>query len=299
MKQLERVSVPNKGRHYVLPDKRVVPSVTNVLGIIAKPALVHWSANLEREYVVEKAADLYRDTTRQSLSRTKWEAELRSDLGKQKAHQLALRQAGDIGSYVHDRIQHELKGRMGKFEPEPKPTKLTEKDIEAADIAYMAWEDWAKSVELTPLKIEETVYNQWSAGTIDLLGELTITQDLLRDTPVGIIEASELMIGDRMTAAFDWKSNKPSKSQPNGIYKEARIQVCTYAQMLVEADEAPADTLGIIVRIPKTLDDPMFQPGGSGKVDVRVAFKEERIKLADTYANALALWEDMNNGVSE
>ena len=56
------------GRFYDIPNADGTtaryPSVTTILGAIAKPALIGWAAKEERLAVTEAAADLYADTAR-------------------------------------------------------------------------------------------------------------------------------------------------------------------------------------------------------------------------------------------
>ena len=42
-------NVRGKGRHYQTPDGELVPSVTNVISILDKPALPRWSAKMVAE----------------------------------------------------------------------------------------------------------------------------------------------------------------------------------------------------------------------------------------------------------
>ena len=76
-------------RAYELPTGEIFDSVTSILGVIAKPALINWAANKERELVTEAAADFYLDLPLDAarMSRPAFLASLSARLGKTKAHQ--------------------------------------------------------------------------------------------------------------------------------------------------------------------------------------------------------------------
>ena len=154
-------------RWYQVGD-RELPSVTTILQVISKPALVAWSAKVERELVTSASADLYEDVAgTPRMSRAAYLVTLRSRLGLVKAHTKELAKAGDIGSQTHALIEWTMRTQlMQKVGPSPRIT-------DAAQWAFMAWEDWRKSVKLKPVFIEQTVYseNYGYAGTMDLLAE--------------------------------------------------------------------------------------------------------------------------------
>src|SRR2546429_8317447 len=101
-------------RWYTVGD-RELPSVTTILQIVAKPALVAWSAKVERELVTSASADLYEDVAgTPRMSRAAYLITLRNRLGIQKAHVKELAKAGGIGSPGHAVI---LWGRGGPLTP--------------------------------------------------------------------------------------------------------------------------------------------------------------------------------------
>jgi len=215
------------GRFYEI-DGQLYPSVTNILGACPKPALVPWAAKVEREAVTEAAADLYAQWSlhpvRPQLSRGAYLATLITRLGTVKAHQKTLAQAGDIGSETHRLIEWTMRTAIGA-EAGPKPVVG-----DAALWAFMAFEDWAKSVRLKPVLIERTVYStvHGYAGTLDVLARVN-----------GVL------------ANVDFKTGK-------SIYAESFLQSAAYSVALQEMGyEAPA--AAFIVRLPKVETDPAFQ----------------------------------------
>lgn len=214
------------GRFYhVEGDDEPYVSVTHALGCIAKPALINWAANQERALVTDAAADLYVDLCKTPpMGRPAFIATLAGRIGKQKAHQKELAKAGEIGTQVHALIEWNLRQSLGqKVGTEPRV-------VDAAQWGFMAWQDWAQSVNLKPVFIEQMVFSRTHhyAGTMDLLAEVH-----------GVL------------SLVDFKTGK-------SIYAEAHLQNVAYQQALIEmGHRVPAK--GYIVRLPKVETDPAFE----------------------------------------
>jgi hypothetical protein len=244
-------------RFYDIPDGRSVPSVTSILSIVAKPALVNWAARVEREMCIEAAANLYTDTIGGAniikLSRPTYITSLEARIGKQKAASKLLQKANDIGTAVHALIEWNLRKEFGqKVGPSPKLP-------DGAEQAFAAYQHWRQTVRLTPLAIEQTV---WSAtygygGTMDLYAELTID-------------------GKPCRAILDWKTGK-------AIYGESSLQSVAYIQALVEMGHATSPVHGLVVRFPKTATEAPFE--------VKVIYPESQLRLFDAFLAAKRLWE--------
>jgi genome maintenance exonuclease 1 len=213
------------GRFYSV-NGRLFPSVTTILQAIAKPALVKWSANVERQHVVDAAADLYTEWCAQVvppvMPRSWYLTTLTARLGT-KAHEQQLADAGDLGSATHKLVEWTLRTAIGA-EAGPKPV-VGDKSL----WAWMSFDDWAKSVQLKPLLTERTVYStvHGYAGTMDLLARVN-----------GIVTTIEI---------------KTSKA----IYPEALLQASAYRVAMEEMGYAPQQSL--IVRLPKNESDPAFE----------------------------------------
>lgn len=216
------------GRFYEV-DGEMYPSVTHILGAaIAKPALIAWSANVERAACVEAAADLYTEWAAQIvppvMPRESYLATLTTRLGTVKAHQKELAKGAEIGTQAHKLIEWTMRTALGA-EAGPKPV-VSEKAL----WAFLCWEEWAKRVELKPLLIERTVYSKTHrfAGTLDILARVN-----------GVVTLVDL---------------KTSK----GIYPEMFLQVAAYMKAMEEMGYAlPASSL--IVRLPKLETDAEFE----------------------------------------
>jgi hypothetical protein len=234
-------------RWYTAPNGEEYPSVTTILSVIAKPALIAWSAKVERELVTSVSAQLYEDiATTPRMSKIAYLNTLAARLGKERAHTKEMTKAGDIGSQAHSLIEWNLKASL-MYEAGPSP-HVTDK----ATWAFMAWEDWKKSVDLKPVYIEQTVFSETHgyAGTMDLLAEVN-----------GVL------------TVLDWKTGK-------AIYPEAYLQNAAYRHALREMNHGDA-VQGLIVRLPKLDTDPEFE--------VRECPAEK--DCMEVFLNAKKLWE--------
>ncbi len=217
------VGVPNpswRDRFYTIDGQRL-PSVTTVLDIIAKPALGPWYAKEERRYFETAMLDvLSRPGARDPEFVLAAVAEAVTGV---KAADREKQKAAAIGTAVHAGIEWELRRQLG--EDAGPALHLPE----PAAWAVESWKDWARSVNLEPLAIERTVYCLACgyAGTLDLYarvkGALTV---------------------------LDWKSGK-------AIYPEAFLQNIAYRHAATRAGLPSAQ--GLIVRLPKRLDDPAWE----------------------------------------
>ena len=219
--QVTQVNGPD-GRFYNV-DGELFPSVTHILGAIAKPALVPWAAKVEREACTEAATALYDElgAAGQRYPASWFAAALAAKLGTVKAHQRTLARAGDIGTEAHHAIEWLLRTALGA-EAGPKPV------ISApAKIAVEAFKDWATRVSLKPILIERIVYSKEHryAGTLDLLARV-----------------------EGVLTMIDFKTGK-------AVYAESHLQAAAYAAALEEMGyREPAQSL--IVRLPKVAGDP-------------------------------------------
>jgi len=219
------------GRFYFIEDseghEHKLPSVTTIAGAINKPALVGWAANQERALCIEAATALYADaaTLPHQLPAAGYQLSLEQRIGHVKAHTRARDKAADIGTQTHALIEWTLKQQIGHpVGPEPAV-------VDAAQWAFMAWQDWTKTVDLKPLFIETVVYDlrRSYAGTVDL---------------IALVNGRETVI--------DVKTGKK-------VYGEARLQNVAYRAALVEMGHSDRPPAGLIVRLPKTVDDPAFE----------------------------------------
>jgi len=117
----------------------------------------------------------------------------------------------------------------------------------------MAYEDWARSVNLEPLFIEQTLWSltHGYAGTMDLLAKV-----------------------NGRTTLIDFKTSK-------GIYAEYDLQNVAYQVALAEMGHAAPEGGGLIVRLPKVEIDPAFEVHPCAPVD----------ELLPVFLSALRVWQ--------
>lgn len=215
------------GRFYVLDGKVCPltgtidwPSVTNILGVLSKPALVNWAANTERTACIEAAADLYADLVKTPpMSRTAYVATFQNRISSVKAYRRESEKALEIGSQAHKLVEWSIRKGIGQtVGPEPKVR-------DEALIAALAFQDWCTEHEVRAKHIEQTVWHPTLgyAGTLDLVARV-----------------------DGEPAVIDFKTSK-------AVYWEYELQVAAYAAALSAMGHETV-TQGYIVRLPKTLD---------------------------------------------
>ena len=223
---LQRIA-SKAGRMYILPDGRQVPGVTTVLEILNKPALVHWAAAEERKLCLEIATQTFTSLTGENgaadfMTAENFRALLTENIGKTKAHYRVMKKAQNIGTEAHAAIEWHIRQQLGQSVG-PRPI-ISDK----AELAVMAWSDWAKSVKFEPLAVEFMISSGFHGygGTIDLVARINGVPSLL-----------------------DWKTGK-------AIYQEAHLQNAAY---LAAVKRLPGVTnepwQGAIVRLPKELED--------------------------------------------
>jgi len=244
-------------RSYELPDGTLLPSVTTILKAVNKPNLVDWAARLERDLVIEAAADLHEDlpSNAPKLGRLGYVTTLRNRLPKQRAHQSALADAGDIGTELHRLIEWNIRRELGQVVG-PQPSLRRE-----AAFAFSQYEQWRAEVHLRPLLIEQRVWSRTHgfAGTMDLYAEITLPG-------YGCIQA-----------VLDWKTGK-------ALYPEHELQNAAYVHALGEMHHAPAGPIaGVLVRFPKFATDPGFE--------TRVLTPEGQQERLDAFLHVLGTWK--------
>lgn len=226
-----RIQLPD-GRYYESEGKKL-PSVTTLLNVIAKPALVHWAAKIERELVLSASVDYYKELASANEESCGFYLQhLEQRIGKARAHQKVLKEAGEIGNEAHAMVEWELKTEL-KMDVEFDRPVLTHP---GALQAYKSWQDWRSSVKMRPIAIEQVIVSDkyGYAGTLDLLAEVN-----------GVLTVP------------DWKTGK-------SIYVESFLQNAAYRQAVREMGIGDPKQ-GFIVRLPKLADDPGFEVRDAGE----------------------------------
>jgi hypothetical protein len=115
---------------YRLTDGTEVPGTTTVLGVLAKPALIHWAWDLGMQGIDYKT---YKDV------------------------------AANIGTLAHYMVQCDLSGER------PDLSAYTPDDIDKAENALLKWYEWRKTHKIEPVLIEAPLVSEQFrfGGTID------------------------------------------------------------------------------------------------------------------------------------
>lgn len=205
----------DSARFYDLDEDIQYPSVTTILGVIAKPGLMYWAASVERKAILAAVGDVLsnkaRPTTRKEL--LVFIEELAK--GKKEADKIKDK-AADIGNEAHAMVEYTLRKRLGlKVAAKPAMGK------EAAR-CFLSWQKWFKSTGLTPLAAEKMVYCHACgiAGTADLIAEKKGKYYVL-----------------------DWKTGK-------AIYEESFLQNIAYQHCWTQMGNKKTGG-GAVVRLPK------------------------------------------------
>jgi len=141
----------NAFKHVYTVDKEKITSVTTVLNVINKPALVAWAARMATEHVIENIIP----------GHSYDEVELNTIFeGAKKAHWQKKTTAGDIGTLVHNWIENYINGENPGM-----PVN------EMLNDAVSKFLDWVKENDVKFLKAEEPVFSRKYryAGIIDFI----------------------------------------------------------------------------------------------------------------------------------
>lgn len=209
------------GRTYLIKG-RELPSVTTILSVLGKPALINWAAKAERDYFLKELQPLMNEPT--GLVSCKSLAEKTSAwLDSPLQANVLKNKAAEIGSKAHALIEWEIRGIL-KQERGEKPI-VPETSLRA----FEAWKQWAASVAFEPLEAEQAVYSfkHGYAGTMDLYARV-----------------------EGRLQVVDWKTSK-------AIYPESYLQNIAYREAANELGK-PSDG-GLILRLPKNEGDPPFE----------------------------------------
>jgi len=166
------VNVRGKGRHYEHPKTgKLLPSVTNILSVLDKPALPRWAAiETAKEAAKLKASlpDMDDEEIVASLKSAPW----------RKADK-----AADRGTTIHEWLEKAMLG-------EPVP------DLDGEALEYeQAAHGWLDAYKPEPVRLECTMFDHSYAGTADGIVKLN-GQNWLIDfkTSKGLYESAALQL---------------------------------------------------------------------------------------------------------
>jgi hypothetical protein len=170
------------------------PSVTTILNVLNKPALVEWGVRCACDFMAEHIGDL--------LEREDFSIEQVMSLIEKarQIHNKVKREAANIGTEAHKWLAQYWKA---KLDLSPPPGPAGEGPVNNCILASL---DWIKRHEVKPLFIEQPRYSRQFkiVGTPDFIGFV-----------------------DGVMSVIDYKSTK-------NIYPEVALQMAPYAGMFEE-----------------------------------------------------------------
>lgn len=143
------VSVRGKGRHYKnMSSERLVPSVTNVLNVLDKPALPRWAASETAKAAAQLKTSLAGMEDEDIISTLKgapWRKSTR---------------AAERGTSIHEWLEKAMLGE-----------KVSELEGEAIEYEQAA-HAWLDAYKPKPVRLEATMFSERYAGTADGIVEM-------------------------------------------------------------------------------------------------------------------------------
>jgi len=221
-------------RFYTHPETGVEwPSVTTVLNVLPKPALVPWAAKVERELCLSTAEAVYESVFAETgpVAPKEFNKRLQEAIPHKKAHRTIAKDAADIGTEAHELIEWRIRGQLGlERGDEPDVT-------EEARLAVAGFHDWADEVKFNPASTEHRLYSDElkAAGTAD--------------TICCSMEIYVLAPKKRQIAALgDWKRSR-------NLYPSHSVQVAVYRHMAIERGLLDEDAWAVILKLPRSPKD--------------------------------------------
>jgi hypothetical protein len=162
-------------RHrYTLEDALPIPSVTGILGIIAKPALINWAANVTADYYSSQLQpgvaldEIQLDSIYQAAKKSHWQKKT---------------DAGTVGTFVHKYVEQTIKGEHPGMPVNPQLAESCGQFV-----------DWVAKHDVKFLASEQVVYSREYkyVGTLDFICKID----------------KKLYLGDLKTSSGIWDEYK-------------------------------------------------------------------------------------------
>lgn len=144
----------DEGRHQYRVNGSLVPSVTGILQVLAKPALVPWAAKMCGEYL---EANLPVGQPLDEIQKARLIKEMKG------AHKRKSEDAADIGTIVHKFAEDYVQGKDPSLPINPQAKSAAESFL-----------DWMSQHHVRVLHSERRIFSRvhFYAGTVDLIAEV-------------------------------------------------------------------------------------------------------------------------------
>lgn len=148
----------NEARHLYTLDGKPITGVTTILGVIAKPALINWAANMAVDYIQNSYP--YALNNKGKINEEVFENQLKE---ARKAHTQRKGEAANIGTLVHKWIEKWIANHDMPLPEDEAQKKMCQNFI-----------DWTKEKQVEFLASEQQVYSEsfWFCGTFDFLAKI-------------------------------------------------------------------------------------------------------------------------------
>ena len=193
------------------PDLELIPSVTQTMDVISKPALIPWAL---KEGVEWLAGNLFfdRETKHKHIFHTKGVGIDFLTKGIKGAYRNTSSSAINIGTVTHRWVEEAIRWKLEGGDPPIMPKQ------EEAQTAIEAFSAWVSGNDVEWHSAERKVYHRKYkyAGTVDAVA--TINGEY---------------------SVIDWKTSK-------AVYPEYYLQVAAYAKALEDMEGRPVDSAYIL-----------------------------------------------------
>jgi hypothetical protein len=211
--------IDGEQRFYDIEGVGKFPSVTTILGVLGKPALIGWA----KKQVALAIQPILKDLYDQKISPTDLDVDAIIKMAKQKPQKI-MEEAGDIGTQVHRWLEVIVKEKIGtpQLEWEALEKKVEVTTDERVKKCVSAFFKWANKHHFDPLESELMVYSKRFeyAGTFDAIGYV-----------------------DGILTLIDFKSSK-------AFYPEMGIQLAAYRHAYQEMTNKKIPAL-LVLRLGK------------------------------------------------
>ena len=213
----------SEGIHQYRDDKGVVPSVTTIIGILNKPALMGWAARITAEYLIKQIPRIKSGKVKFTVQ----EANRLYSLARTESMRES-KKAMAIGTKVHAAVERYIKTGKGL-------KGRVNKQVKNAFDAFLVWKEEVGIGSV--VAVEQVIYSKKHgyAGTLDL------AVNLRRE---GEKEYSLYIVDLKSSKAF-YEPDMP-------------MQVAAYAYALMEMSDVKVDGIGIL-RLDKETGQPAWR----------------------------------------
>jgi hypothetical protein len=158
----------DKVKHIHTLDGKTLTGCTTVLSVLAKPALIQWSANMAVEYIVKVASPYYGELNSEEQLKDTYLINGKQLEEAKTAHRRKKEEAGQKGTDIHFEIEKLVASVIGAW------GGIIDKDTKSEIPQVQHFMDWAVKNKVKFLESEKNIYSQslWVGGIVDIVCEI-------------------------------------------------------------------------------------------------------------------------------